>query len=381
MKRRGHGEGSVYKRKDGRWAAAVDVDSSSGTRQRKTVYGRTQSEVIEKLRTARTSLASGLPLPGERQTVRGYLAWYSETVLPTPRMKDSTALQYRQVIDHYITPYIGNVRLAKLSAAHVHALQSALSDRGLKPNTIRYARAVLSGALRHAERLDLVARNVVRLVDGPRKTEADTHDTLTLEEAHRLLRGIRGHRLEALVAVALAVGLRRGEALALSWSDIDLDGRTLRVPGTLKRRQGGGLFVDRPKTGRSAATIPLPQTSVIALTQHRRRQSEERLAAGPLWHDDGYVFTTPIGTPIDGSNALKQFYGMCDDAGVRRRRFHSLRHSAATLMWEQGVPLDVISATLRHSGLSITKDIYVAFRPDVMRSGADAMDRALGGGN
>jgi len=355
------------------------MESSTGGRQRKTVYGKTQAEAIEKLRVARSTVAAGLPMPGERQTVGGYLDWYGENVLPTPRIKDSTAEQYRQVIKSYITPYLGHVRLAKLSPSHVQAMQTALAQQGLSANTVCYARAVLSGALRHAERLGLVNRNVVRLVDGPRRAAPKTDDTLSLEEAHDLLWGIRGHRLEALVSVALAVGLRRGEALALRWSDVDLKAKTLTVPGTLKRRPGGGLYVDRPKTGRSAATIPLPRICVDALTQHRRHQATERLAAGPLWHDDGFVFTTPFGTPIDGSNALKLFYAMCDQSGVSRRRFHALRHSAATLMWEQGVALEVISATLRHAGLSITKDIYLAFRAEVLRTGADAMDRALAG--
>jgi integrase len=104
----------------------------------------------------------------------------------------------------------------------------------------------------------------------------------------------------------------------------------------LKRRPGGGLYVDTAKTGASVATIPLPVTCVEALITHRRRQAQERLAAGPLWVDAGFVFTTPTGTAIDGSNALKGFYGLCEGAGIRRRRFRALRHSAATPMWEQG---------------------------------------------
>jgi integrase len=368
----------VYQRKDGRWVGELDLGASGGQRRRKTFYGRTQGEVIAKVRTAQSTVAKGLPLPAERQTIEGYLAWYTETVLPTPRMKESTAVQYRQIIDAYINPHIGKVRLARLAPSHVHELQTALAKQGLGPSTIRYARAVLSGALRHAERHDLVGRNVVRLVDAPPKTAPLTDDTLTQAEAVKLLKGIEGHRLEALVTVALSIGLRRGEALALRWSDVDVQRKVLTVPGTLKRRPGGGLYVDRPKTAASAATVPLPDRCLKALARHRKVQAEERLAAGPLWHDEGFIFTTPIGTPIDGSNALKIFYGMCDLAGVPRRRFHALRHSAATLMWEQGVPLDVISATLRHSGLSITKDTYIAFRPEVMRTGADAMDRALG---
>jgi integrase len=237
----------VYQRKDGRWVAEVSIPSTSGQRERKAFYGTSQAEVVGKLRTANSALAKGLPLPGETQTVGAYLAWYSKTILPTPRMKETTAEQYREVIDRYINPHIGNVRLAKLTASHVHSMQAALASQGLKPNTVRYARAVLSGGLRHAERLDLVGRNVVRLVDAPRKSEAKTDDTLTLEEARRLLDGIRGHRLEALVTVALAVGLRRGEALALRWADVNFEAKTVTVTGTLKRRRGGGLYVDRPK--------------------------------------------------------------------------------------------------------------------------------------
>ena len=289
--------------------------------------------------------------------------------------------QYASVIDSYLIPHIGKVRLARLSPAHIHDLQTALGRRGLGPNSIRYARAVLSGALRHAERLDLVTRNVVRLVDPPRRTAAKTSDALSLADARKLLKATRAHRLEALFTVALAIGLRRGEALALRWSRVDLDAKTVTIDGTLKRRPGGGLYVDTAKTRASSGTVPLPDTCVTALVQHRRRQAEERLLAGEHWRDEGFVFTTPLGAPIDGSNALKLFYKLCADAEIERRRFQALRHSAATLMWEQGVPLDVISSTLRHSGLAVTKDIYVAFRPSVMRTGADAMDRALAEGS
>ncbi|GAC1606590.1 MAG: hypothetical protein NVS3B21_36390 [Acidimicrobiales bacterium] len=211
----------------------------------------------------------------------------------------------------------------------------------------------------------------------PTKASPKTDDALTLDEIRKLLPATRGHRLEALLTVGLAVGLRRGEALALRWPDIDFDRRTLTVTGTLKRKPGGGLYVDTTKNKSSEATIPLPEACLDSLAAHRRRQAGERLLAGPAWQDLEFVFTTPTGTPIDGSNALKIFYGMCAKAEIPRHRFHALRHSAATLMWEQGVPLEVISATLRHSGLSITKDIYIASRAEVMRTGADAMDRIL----
>jgi integrase len=160
--------------------------------------------------------------------------------------------------------------------------------------------------------------------------------------------------------------------------DIDLDEGLLSVTGTLKRMPAG-LVVETPKTPRSAATIPLPRSCMAALVKQRELQEAERQVAGSRWHETGFVFTTPIGTPVDPDNLTKFHYWVCEQAGIGRRRFHALRHTTATLLHQQGVPLEVISATLRHASLAITQDIYVSFRPRVERRGADAMDRLLGG--
>ena len=338
--------------------------------------GKTRQQVAQKLRSLQRTIDDGLPVIDERQTVEHYLNWWLAEVLPGS-VKDSTADGYRWILERYVVPSIGRVRLAQLAPAQVQSMLRELEKRGLSVATRRQVRAILRRALGHAERWELVHRNAAALVEAPRKEGAHISDALNLDEAKALLAAARGSHLEALITVALAIGLRKGEALALRWDDVDLDASMLTVTGTLKRRVGVGLFVDTPKTERGRRTIPLPQAVVASLRQHRARQSEMRLSAGPLWDDRGFVFTTPLGTPLDPRNITREFHAITVAAGLGRRRFHALRHSAATLMLSLGVPLEVISATLGHAGYAITADVYAQVRKELQRSAADALDRAL----
>ncbi|MGH9184309.1 MAG: tyrosine-type recombinase/integrase, partial [Acidimicrobiales bacterium] len=277
----------------------------------------------------------------------------------------------------YIVPHIGNVPLAKLGTTHVRTMLAALEAAGRSPRTAQYARSVLRRALRHAERDALVARNVAALVDGPRSSATKLDDTLTASEARSVVTAAAGHRLEALAVLVLELGLRKGEALGLLWSDVDLDVEELTVRGTLKRGPQG-LYVDTTKTALAERTIPLPVGTADALRVHRTRQAEERLAAGPLWVDSDYVFSSEVGTPIDPRNALRWWKGLTRRAGVGERRFHSSRHTAATLMLDDGVPLEVVSAILGHASLSITADVYARVSKDAKRRALTGLKARLG---
>jgi integrase len=376
QRRRASGEGSIFQRADGRWIGQLgDLGWRDGKRERPTVSGATKEETAAKLGALKRDIERGLPVPDQRRTTADYLRWWAAEVL-SGSVKDSTADDYRWILEHYVIPHVGRTRLAKLTPQHVQSMLRALERQGLAVRTRRYARAVLRSALGQAERWDLVSRNAAALVDLPRMS-SKIDDALTLDEAKALLDAAHGDRLEAIVTVALAVGLRKGEALALRWEDIDLDEATLSVTGTLKRRTGLGLVRDTPKTERGRRTIPLPKVCVDALRTHKSRQSAERLAAGPTWADDGYVFTTPIGTPIDPRNLTRLYHALTERAGLGRGRFHALRHSAATIAHALGVPLEVISKTLGHAGYAITADIYAHVGAKVERDAADAMDRAF----
>jgi hypothetical protein len=203
------------------------------------------------------------------------------------------------------------------------------------------------------------------MVDPPRRTGVKLDDALDAEEASAVLAAAKGDRLEALAVLVLAVGVRQGEALASRWDEIDLDAGTLRVT--------------KAKTDAGVRTVALPAFVVSALRSHRRRQAEARVAAFE-WDDTGLVFPSTIGTRIDRRNILRWWHDLTIRAGVGRRRFHASRHTTATLMLNNGVPLEVVSATLGHAGLAITADVYAKVRPQLQRQAADAMEQVLGAG-
>ena len=376
--RRGRDEGSVYQREsDGRWVGSAHVGYLNGKRIRKTVYGKTRSEASEKLRKAQTTIEQGTYIHDERRTTGDYLDWWVENVLEGT-VKDRTADGYKQMIRLYIKPSIGRVALAKLSPLHVQEMLTGMEKRGLSVATRRQTRSVLRRALGQAERFDMVRRNAAAQTEAPRGEKHRIDDALTQDEARALLTAAKGDPLDGIVTVALSLGLRKGEVLALRWRNVDLEAKTLSVTATLQYRSGHGLVETAPKTTRSARTLPLPQTCVVALREQRRTQAAAQLAAGPMWCGDGHIFTTPLGSPIDPSNLLRRFQTLCVAAGIGPRRFHALRHSAATLMLAQGVPLAVISNVLGHASYAITADVYARVGDELKGEAAAAMDRALG---
>lgn len=376
MARRGAGEGSIYKRaSDGLYIGTVDLGRGpDGNRRRRVVAARTKKELLPKLDQARRQSAEGI-VPDAQATVATLIdAWL--TGHHGRQLKPATLSNYRNLADFYVVPYIGTERANILTPEHVRRWLDRLEDEGRSANTRRLARATLRRALELAMRDGLVARNVAALVDGPRTAGTRLDDALTAEEEKKVLEAAQGDRLEALVHVLLLLGLRRGEALALRWDGVDLKNKTLRVDGTFARA-GDGVHYSTPKTASGARTIPMVGGLSTVLREHRRRQAAERLAAGELWADGGWVFTTEIGTPIDPSNALHWWYRLTERSGVGRRRMHAARHTTATLMLDRGVPLELVSAVLGHAGLAITADVYARPTADAKRRALETMAQAI----
>jgi len=374
-KKRGANEGSIYRRSDGRWCATVDLGWESGKRKRKYLYGETRAEVANQLTRVLNEKVQGLPVAVERQTVAQFLTGWLDSAQPSIRPR--TFERFEGIVRLHIIPTLGRFRLDRLRAQHVQALLNRKGREGLSAQSVKHIRTVLSIALNRAVKWNMIGRNVAALTDAP-KIEREPVATLSLEEARKLLDAASGDRLEGLLSVALAVGLRRGEALGLSWSDVDLDAGVIRVSHSLQR-VGGRLQLVAPKTSQSRRSIAIPEVVVKALRRHRARQSEDRLAAGSGWQDSGLIFTSRVGTPIEPRNMIRAFKGLLKKAGLPAARFHDLRHTAASILLAQGVHPRAVMEILGHSRISLTMDTYSHVMPSVLREAADKMGLALGG--
>lgn len=375
MAKRLKGEGSVWLRADGRWCGAINLGWEHGKRRRKYFYGQTAEQVQAAILRARADLAQGLPVVAERQTVEEFLGrWLEDSVKPSVR--PLTYEQYRQHVKLYLAPLLGRHQLAKLAPQHVRAfIKRKLAD-GLSPRTVQLSLVILRRALGQAVKDGLVGRNVAKLADPPRWKRPEIKPWEPAEAA-RFLDAIRTERLEAAYLLALSLGLRRGEVLGLRWSDVDLEGKTVTISQALAR-VGGKLEFIEPKSRQSRRTVPIHDGLVAALRNHRRRQFEERLAAGSRWHDGGLVFTTGIGTPLEPRALNEDFERVVMAAGLRRIRLHDLRHSCATFLLAQSVHPRVVMELLGHSQISLTMETYSHVLPDAMREAIGRMEALLG---
>jgi integrase len=384
--RRGAGEGSVfYEASAGRWCATIDLGYVNGKRKRVTRRARTKREAMAKLQELQVLQAAGEVIPDQRTTTEKYLHWWLAEVLPMrrDRVRESTARQYQWMLLTHVIPRLGRVRLAELKPAHVQRMVSDMERNGLSVSTSRQALSVLSGALKHAVRNEMIQRNPVSLVDWPSKARSNAARGTDPETVRRLFAEADKTRVGPLFRLAFTTGMRRGEILALRWEDVDLTAETIAVRGTLKRRPrsagGPAWYIDAPKSAMSYRVVPLIPSLTRGLRAWRAALNAERLRAGAAWHDNDLVFPTTVGTPMDPDNLSKMNKELCRRAGLPTMRFHDSRHTAATLLINEGVPLEVIQQLLGHSSAQVTNQIYAKIKEGPLRQAANVMERVLGG--
>lgn len=375
-RRRGNGDGSVFRRANGRWAGNVQIGFTDGRRVRKVVYGKTRGEVLEKVRELLEVSRRGTVAPGRSPRLDQFLAQWLQTIEGT--IRPSTFTSYSGIVRKHLIPVLGHKPIDRLTVQDIADLLARKRSDGLSSRTSQYVLFVLRNALNKAVRWGVATRNVAQLIDAPRVAHRDVN-VLSPDEALRLVTAARDDRLEALWVLALSTGLRRGELLGLSWSDIDLERRQLRVTKALQRITGKGLVLTETKTRRGRRSIILPIGTVEALRRHHARQAEDRRIAGSAWKETQFVFTSARGTPLDGDNLISRpFVRLLERCGLPEMRFHDLRHSCASLLLAQGVAPRVVMETLGHSRIAVTLDTYTHVLPALQREAADAMDRALG---
>lgn len=375
-KKRHNGEGSIRQRLDGVWEARLTLPDG----RRKSFYDKSRQVVAKRLSEALRDRDRGLPIIGdERQTVAQYLALWLEQKRPYVRY--GTWRSYEQQARR-MQLYIGDLRLTKLTAQHVAQMYARLQTpkaaggAGLSASSVHHAHVALRQALDEAVKQGALARNVTDLVDAPQQRRPIIKP-YSQNEAQRLLAAAQGDRLEALYVLAITGGLRIGELLGLTWRHVDLQAGSLQVVATLARAPSGWALGE-PKTQRSRRTVMLTPLAVEALRAHRARQVAERLAVADVWVDRDLVFCDTLGGTLNPESLSRYaFLQLIARAGVPRRRFHDLRHTAATLMLKAGVPLKVVSEMLGHTTIAITADVYGHVTAEMQRDAARAMQEML----
>lgn len=376
MGKRGNGEGSIYRRKDGRWVGQYLVYTDGGPKYRY-IYGKTRQAVAEKLTKAMADRDGGLIFDAGNLTVEEYMTrWLSDSVKGTVRV--STFERHEQLFRRHIRPALGRIKLKSLTPAHVRGLIREKLESGLAPATVRKIHSTLHKALSQAVSDGLIPRNAAD-VKAPRPTPEEMRP-LSESEARTFLDAASeaSDRFEPLYVLAITTGLRRGELLGLRWDDVDLERGTLRV-GRALVREGGRHTLGETKTRRGRRQVNLTPRTVAALRAHRKRQLEERMKYAGPHKDNGLIFATSTGAPVSPENLVKRsFKPLLKRAGLPDIRFHDLRHTCATLLLGRGVHPKLVQELLGHATIAMTLDTYSHYLPSMGDQASGAMGDAFG---
>jgi len=383
----------------GSWYVTLPGDVAVGKGQdrlRRGGYpGRAQAEAVLAL-----LLDPALSSQGRGLTVGQWLERWLEDV--QPRLRPTTVRGYRKHVEQYLVPLLGGALLCELSVGRVQQAFGAIIARheadgqALSGATVQRIRATLRSALNAAIRAEVLQSNPARHLELPRVVPSRTVVWTDAQVAHwrrtgerpavavwtpqgtaAFLHAIRHHRLYALYHLYTLRGLRRGESLGLQWSDIDLKGRTLTVRRQLQKRPGGVLEECPPKTASSRRQVALDHRTTQVLAAHHRRQQAQRAEAGDRWSETGYVFTDPTGRPLNPDHVGHVFQQLVRAHDLPPIRLHDLRHVAATLALNAGVPLKVVQHQVGHDSLTTTADIYTAVLPQTAHQAAEATTRLI----
>ena len=359
-KRRGHNEGSVYfDTSRDRWVAAISI----GPGKRKKFYFEKKQDAIKKKNEALRELERGTLATGTQRKLGEYLVDWLDNVHKS-KLRIGTYINYKKLIG-YVAADLGDVWLQKLTPQRVQAFYAKKLEEGLSSKVVHDIHGVLHLALKNAVRWGMVSRNVCDLVTPPRIVSREVVP-LSVEQARLLMKHVRGHRLEVLLAVAVVTGMRRGELLALRWSDIDFDRRRLLVLHSVDFLAGYGYVEGKPKTAAGRRVISLPAFLLEMLKHHQVQQLALRKASDH-WEDYDLVFPNLRGGYLHPNHMGEKFRRLLKEAGLPHIHFHDLRHSAASILLCMGVNVKVIQELLGHSDISITLRTYSHLLPSMQQ--------------
>ena len=303
--------------------------------------------------------------------------WLNE--IAKQRVRESTFNQYALFVKAYIGKYLGLIRLSDIQAFQVQKFYSELLSKGLSARTVRYAHNILSSALKQAVKWKMINQNPCELCELPRMVKTEMM-YFTPEETAKFLETAKDNKWFALFLLAIETGTRPEEYLALQWKDVDFDNKTLAVRRAVNLQKGGGFIFVEPKTSRSRRSIPISNTCILALKDHRRKQLEERMKLGKDYQNLDLVFASEIGSVYDIKNLRnRHFKPIRDKANLPKIRLYDLRHTTATLLLSAGENPKVVSERLGHASIVLTLDTYSHVLPTMQKEATNKMEKLMFG--
>lgn len=350
---------------------------SNGKLIRKEFYGSSKKDAENKRDEYLDNIKKGLNVD-YKNIVLGELmhSWLFEVIRVSSKIKPSTFQRYEGIYRNYIkNSDVYGVKISDLKAMHLQRYYNSLYDKGKTSNVIKNLNKLLKSFFNYAVAEGYILKNPCSskriVIPGESEIHERKIEIFSDEEINTLKIVLKDHRLKFLILLALGTGLRQGELLGLKWGDIDIDNKQLKVERSIKQvsiissdeTRKYKTVVQSPKTKNSIRTVPIPSNLIVDLKEHKRLQKQEKLKCGNFYNDTDYVFTTETGKTMNARNVTKSYERLLKKAKIPYKKFHSLRHTYATKLFEVNVPLKTVQMLLGHSDVSITANIYTHVMP------------------
>jgi integrase len=376
-------KGHIYKRAKDTWTVVYDLplDSTEKRRQKSQTIKGTKKDAERTLREILTSIEQGAYVKPNKITLGDWLNQWCETYAVTNTTK-RTYVSYRSVLDNHLIPGLGRIYLSSLEPQQIQdyyarQLNTGRSDGngGLSARSVLYHHRILTKALDHAVRMGVLVRNVGKVVSPPRVARK-TMNILDPEQAMKFLDIASETAYYPLYSTLLYTGMRRGEALALRWKNVDLLGLEINVVETVYKIKKQ-YFIKEPKTSHGKRAISVSPSLAGLLREYQIEQQQLRKEMGISLGDEDLVFSWPDGRPFDADSVTHTFGKIMKNAGFSGVRLHDLRHTHASLMLKAGIHAKVVSERLGHANIGITLDTYSHLLPGLQEDAAERFDRII----
>ena len=370
--------GKTYTYWQGRYTESFDP--GTGKQIQRSITGKTQKEVAQKLRRITASLDDGTYKAPCKLTVGEWLDIWTQDYLVS--VKPRTVDSYKTTVENHLKPAFAAMKLDALKTQDVqrfyNSLQVECGDRKpLSAKSVRNIHGVFHKAMQQAVKLGHIRTNPADPCDLPRAVRKDIHP-LDNEAIARFLKVARGHRYEAIYVLTLFTGLREGEVLGLLWDCVDLERSVIVVNKQLQkeRRGNGESHLVTTTNGKSRQITAAPFVVDLLKKQRRLQESQKRLA-GEAWENSGLVFTNEMGHHLSAQTVYLHFKKLAGQAGFPSARFHDLRHSYAVASLQSGDDIKTVQENLGHQTAAFTLDVYAHATNSMKRESANRMDQYI----